>query len=412
MNAKIQISSPLINGKVHLSGSKSISNRLIILQALSGHSNELKNLSDSDDTTVLQKALSAKDTTINVGIAGTAMRFLTAYYALRGSEVILTGASRMKERPIKGLVDALSSLGANIEYMEIEGFPPLKIKGGNLKGGILQMKADVSSQFISAILMIAPYFEKGIQLKLIGEVLSRPYIEMTLNLMEKQGVPYQWVEDTISILPGNYQNNITQVESDWSSISYIFELVALSDSGYIQLTQVDECSIQGDQEGMRYFELLGVDSNIEQGVLTLRKKSDFELPKLLELDCLKTPDIAQTLAATACGLGVRMKLTGLKSLPIKETDRLIALKNELEKCGAQVQIINNEALDIIPGSEFLNRSINFETYGDHRMALCLAPLALKAKQVNLNNPMVVNKSYKSYWDDLRRLSFNIEFKNK
>jgi len=412
VNAKIQISSPLINGKVHLSGSKSISNRLIILQALSGHSNELKNLSDSDDTTVLQKALSAKDTTINVGIAGTAMRFLTAYYALRGSEVILTGASRMKERPIKGLVDALSSLGANIEYMEIEGFPPLKIKGGNLKGGILQMKADVSSQFISAILMIAPYFEKGIQLKLIGEVLSRPYIEMTLNLMEKQGVPYQWVEDTISILPGNYQNNITQVESDWSSISYIFELVALSDSGYIQLTQVDECSIQGDQEGMRYFELLGVDSNIEQGVLTLRKKSDFELPKLLELDCLKTPDIAQTLAATACGLGVRMKLTGLKSLPIKETDRLIALKNELEKCGAQVQIINNEALDIIPGSEFLNRSINFETYGDHRMALCLAPLALKAKQVNLNNPMVVNKSYKSYWDDLRRLSFNIEFKNK
>ena len=408
MNAKIQIKSSLLNGKVHLTGSKSISNRLLILQALSGHKNVLKNLSDSDDTTVLQKALLSQDTTIDVGIAGTAMRFLTAYYVLRGSEVILTGASRMKQRPIKGLVDALSSLGADIEYMENEGFPPLKIKRSKLKGGFLQMRADVSSQFISSILMIAPYFEKGIQVKLIGEVLSRPYIEMTLNLMEKQGVSHQWVGDTISIFPGNYQNNITCVESDWSSISYIFELVALSDSGCIQLTQVDECSIQGDQEVMRYFDLFGVDSNIEKGVLTLRKKSSFEFPKLLEFDCLKTPDLAQTIAATACGLGLRAKLTGLKSLPIKETDRLIALKNELEKCGAQVQIINHEALDIIPGAEFLNRSLNFETYGDHRMALCLAPLALKAKSVILNNSMVVNKSYKSYWDDLRELSFNIE----
>tara|TARA_B100001093_G_scaffold91250_1_gene83396 strand:+ start:6046 stop:7305 length:1260 start_codon:yes stop_codon:yes gene_type:complete len=407
VNAKIEITSPLINGKIHLTGSKSISNRLLIIQALSGHKNVLKNLSDSDDTTVLQKALSSQDTTIDVGIAGTAMRFLTAYYALRGSEVILTGASRMKQRPIKGLVDALCSLGADIEYIEHKGFPPLKIKGGNLKGGLLQMKADISSQFISAILMIAPYFEKGIQLKLIGEVLSRPYIEMTLNLMEKQGVTYQWVGDTISIIPGTYQNNITRVESDWSSISYMFELVALSDSGCIQLTQVDEHSVQGDKEGMRYFDLLGVDSTIEEGVLTLRKRSGVELPKFLELDCLKTPDLAQTLAATACGLGVRMKLTGLKSLPIKETDRLMALKNELEKCGAQVQIINNEALDIIPGVELLNRSFNFETYGDHRMALSLAPLALKAKSVTLNNPMVVNKSYKSYWEDLKILSFNI-----
>ena len=408
MKANIQIKNPLINGKVHLTGSKSISNRLLILQALSGHNNILKNLSDSDDTIALQKALSSEETIIDVGIAGTAMRFLTAYYTLSDSVVVLTGDARMKQRPIKGLVDALSSLGADIKYMENKGFPPLKIKGGNLKGGMLQMQADVSSQFISAILMIAPYFEKGIQLKLTGEVLSRPYIEMTLNLMEKQGVSHYWVDDTISILPGNYQNNINRVESDWSSISYMFELVALSDSGCIQITQVDECSVQGDQEVMNYFELLGVDSNIEQSVLTLRKKSSFELPKLLELDCLKTPDLAQTLAATSCGLGVRMKLTGLKSLPIKETDRLMALKNELEKCGAQVHIINNEALDIIPCTELLNRSFNFETYGDHRMALCLAPLALKAKSVTLNNPVVVNKSYKSYWEDLKTLSFNIE----
>ena len=408
MNAKIKIKSPLINGKVHLTGSKSISNRLLILQALSGFKNELKNLSDSDDTTVLQKALCSQDTTIDVGIAGTAMRFLTAYYALRGSEVILTGATRMKHRPIKGLVDALCFLGADIEYLENEGFPPLKIRGGKLKGGLLQMKADVSSQFISAILMIAPYLEKGIQLNLIGDILSRPYIEMTLNLMEKQGVPYQWVGDTITIFPGAYQNNIVRVESDWSSISYMFELVALSDSGCIQLTQVDECSVQGDQEGMYYFELLGVDSNIEQGVLTLRKKSSFELPKLLELDCLKTPDLAQTLAATACGLGVQMKLTGLKSLPNKETDRLMALKNELEKCGAKVIITNNESLEVNPGSIHASQSFNFETYGDHRMALSLAPLALKCKSVTLNNPEVVNKSYRTFWEDLRNMSFDIQ----
>ena len=408
MNAKIQIKSPLINGKVHLTGSKSISNRLLIFQALSGFKNELKNLSDSDDTTVLQKALCSQETTIDVGIAGTAMRFLTAYYALRGSEVILTGATRMKHRPIKGLVDALCLLGADIEYLENEGFPPIKIRGGKLKGGLLQMKADVSSQFISAILMIAPYFEKGIQLNLIGEILSRPYIEMTLNLMEKQGVPYQWVGNTITILPGAYQNNIARVESDWSSISYMFELVALSDSGCIQLTQVDECSVQGDQEGMYYFELLGVDSNIEQGVLTLRKKPSFELPKLLELDCLKTPDLAQTLAATACGLGVQMKLTGLKSLPNKETDRLMALKNELEKCGAKVKITNNESLEVNAKSIDASQNFNFETYGDHRMALSLAPLALKCKSVTLNNPEVVNKSYRTFWEDLRNMSFDIQ----
>jgi 3-phosphoshikimate 1-carboxyvinyltransferase len=277
-----------------------------------------------------------------------------------------------------------------------------------LQGGVLQLKSDISSQFISALLMVGPYFEKGLQLELQGAIISRSYIEMTLNLMKKQGASHQWEGHKISILPGGYQTNISQVESDWSSISYLFELVALSDSGCIQLTQVDQHSVQGDQEGMRYFELLGVDSTIEQGVLTLRKRSGFELPKLLEFDCLKTPDLAQTLAATACGLGVRMKLTGLKSLPIKETDRLMALKNELEKCGAKVQIINNEGLDIIPGVELLNRSFNFETYGDHRMALCLAPLALKAKSVTLNNPMVVNKSYKSYWEDLKILSFNIE----
>lgn len=408
MKAKIQIETKTLKGNLKLTGSKSISNRLLILQALSGNMSPLNNLSNSDDTTVLLKALSSKESTVDVGIAGTAMRFLTAYLAIQESEFILTGASRMKERPIKDLVDALTNLGAEIDYVEKEGYPPLNIKGKKLQGGDLSIKADVSSQFISAILMISPYFEKGIRLRLEGEVLSRPYIEMTLNLMQQQGVGHTWIGNTITILPGAYLDQVRDVESDWSSISYIFQLVALSESAEISLKQVDKVSVQGDQEGMNYFKLLGVDSSIDNGELILRKQDHFNRPQILEFDCTKTPDLAQTLAATTCALGIPMNIKGLKSLPIKETDRLMALKVELEKCGAEVKIINNEALEIIPGPEFSDKDFNFETYGDHRMALCLAPLALKANSVSLNNPKVVNKSYKSYWDDLKALNFDIE----
>ena len=408
MKVKIQTETKKLSGNLKLTGSKSISNRLLILQALSGKMSPLSNLSNSDDTTVMLKALSTKEGTIDIGIAGTAMRFLTAYLAIQDADFILTGASRMKERPIKDLVDALRSLGADIGYLEKDGYPPLSIKGKKLIGGALSIKADTSSQFISAILMISPYFEKGIQLQLVGEVLSRPYIEMTLNLMQRQGVNHEWVGDTITVLPGAYTDQVSEVESDWSSISYVFELAALSESAEISLERVDQVSVQGDQEGMNYFKKLGVDSSIDNGVLTIRKQTDFIRPELLEFDCTKTPDLAQTLAATTCALGIPMNITGLKSLPIKETDRLMALKVELEKCGAQVTIVDNEALEIIPGPAFSDKDFTFETYGDHRMALCLAPLALVSNSVTLNNPRVVNKSYKSYWDDLTSLGFNVQ----
>jgi 3-phosphoshikimate 1-carboxyvinyltransferase len=407
MKTKIQIGNKNISGSLSLSGSKSISNRLLILQALSGQMSPLKNLSNSDDTLVLQKALSSSSSTIDVGIAGTAMRFLTSYSTIQDSEIILTGAHRMKERPIKDLVDALRVLGAEITYLENEDFPPMRINGKNLKGGALSINADISSQFISALLMVAPYFEKGIQLELVGEVLSRPYIEMTLNLMQRQGVSHRWEGNTISISPGVYQNIIKEVESDWSSISYWFEIIALSDSGEIQISQVDENSVQGDQKVMDFFQSLGVSSRIDKGVLSLAKKTNFKLPEYIEFDCVETPDLAQTLAATACGLGLNMMLTGLKNLPLKETNRLVALKVELEKCGAAIKIINNEALEIISGERFSSKDFNFETYGDHRMALCLAPLALKAKSVIVDDAEVINKSYKSYWEDLKRLSFDI-----
>ena len=408
MKVKIQTETKKLSGNLKLTGSKSISNRLLILQALSGKMSPLSNLSNSDDTTVMLKALSTKEGTIDIGIAGTAMRFLTAYLAIQDADFILTGASRMKERPIKDLVDALRSLGADIGYLEKDGYPPLSIKGKKLIGGALSIKADTSSQFISAILMISPYFEKGIQLQLVGEVLSRPYIEMTLNLMQRQGVNHEWVGDTITVLPGAYTDQVSEVESDWSSISYVFELAALSESVEISLERVDQVSVQGDQEGMNYFKKLGIDSNIDNGVLTIRKQTDFIRPELLEFDCTKTPDLAQTLAATTCALGIPMNISGLKSLPIKETDRLMALKVELEKCGAQVTIVDNEALEIIPGPSFSDKDFTFETYGDHRMALCLAPLALVSNSVTLNNPRVVNKSYKSYWDDLTSLGFNVQ----
>ena len=408
MKVKIQTETKKLSGNLKLTGSKSISNRLLILQALSGKMSPLSNLSNSDDTTVMLKALSTKEGTIDIGIAGTAMRFLTAYLAIQDADFILTGASRMKERPIKDLVDALRSLGADIGYLEKDGYPPLSIKGKKLIGGALSIKADTSSQFISAILMISPYFEKGIQLQLVGEVLSRPYIEMTLNLMQRQGVNHEWVGDTITVLPGAYTDQVSEVESDWSSISYVFELAALSESAEISLERVDQVSVQGDQEGMNYFKKLGIDSNIDNGVLTIRKQTDFIRPELLEFDCTKTPDLAQTLAATTCALGIPMNISGLKSLPIKETDRLMALKVELEKCGAQVTIVDNEALEIIPGPAFSDKDFTFETYGDHRMALCLAPLALVSNSVTLNNPRVVNKSYKSYWDDLTSLGFNVQ----
>jgi 3-phosphoshikimate 1-carboxyvinyltransferase len=407
VKTKVLIENKNIRGSLSLSGSKSISNRLLILQALSGQMSPLKNLSNSDDTLVLQKALSLNSSTIDVGIAGTAMRFLTAYSAIQDSEIILTGAQRMKERPIKDLVDALRLLGAEISYLEKEGFPPMKINGKNLIGGALSIKADISSQFISAILMIAPYFEKGIQLELVGEVLSKPYIEMTLNLMQRQCVSHSWEGNTISISPGVYQNTIKEVESDWSSISYLFEILALSDSGEIQISQVDENSVQGDQKIMDFFQFLGVESSIDKGVLSLAKKSNFKLPEYIEFDCVKTPDLAQTLAATACGLGVNMMLTGLKNLPLKETNRLVALKVELEKFGAEIKIINNEALEILPGERFTSKDLLFETYGDHRMALCLAPLALKSHSVIVDDAEVINKSYKSYWEDLKSLSFDI-----
>ena len=411
MKTRIQIDQKIINGALQLSGSKSISNRLLIIQALSGSINSIHNYSTSEDTCVLQKALSSNSSIIDIGLAGTAMRFLSAYYASRKSDVILTGSTRMKQRPIGVLVDALRLLGADISYTEKEGFPPLKIKGKPLEGGVVSMNASVSSQFITALLLISPSLKKGVQIQLSSDVLSKPYIDMTLTLMKQQGVASTWEGNRIIVPSGTYKNEIIEVESDWSSISYLFEIMALSSAGEIMVSKVDEISVQGDQKVMEFYKLFGVESSIEKGVLKLRKVEGFVQEEKIEIDCKGTPDIAQTLAATACGLGVAIKLTGLNNLPLKETNRLLALKIELEKCGAEVVITNNETLEVFPLKEFPKIDLEFETYHDHRMAMCLAPLALKAKSVLIDDLEVVNKSYKTYWEDLEKLSFNLHLQD-
>ena len=411
MKTQIQIDEKVINGALQLSGSKSISNRLLIIQALSGSVNSIQNCSTSEDTCVLQKALSSTSSIIDIGLAGTAMRFLTAYYASRKSDVILTGSARMKERPIGVLVDALRLLGADISYVEKEGFPPLKIKGKPLEGGVISMNASVSSQFITALLLISPSLKKGIQIQLSSAVLSKPYIDMTLALMKQQGVGSTWKGNTITVSPGIYKNEIIKVESDWSSISYLYEILALSEEGELEVSSVSETSIQGDKKVMKFYESFGIHSEINKGFLKLRKIKGFQQASHLTFDCIDTPDLAQTLAATACGLGVDVKLTGLNNLPLKETNRLLALKIELEKCGAEVKITNNETLEVFPKAKFPEVDLDFETYHDHRMAMCLAPLALKAKSILIDDSAVVNKSYKRYWEDLEKLSFNLHLQD-
>lgn len=407
MKAKIYISDNPHPATLQVSGSKSISNRVLIIKALAGANFNIENLSDSDDTLYLDAALNSVNPTINVGMAGTAMRFLTALFAISSGERVLTGDSRMKQRPIKELVEALRILGADIHYEQKEGFAPLRIVGKPLEGGALTMSANISSQFISALLLIAPYLKKGLRLKLEGEVLSKPYILMTLELMREYGARYNWHENTIDVFPGAYLNKTTYIESDWSSVSYLYQIVALSKEAQIEVEYVNKNSLQGDSIVSEYYKQFGVQTVWAEHSVLLKKIRDFSAPTYMEFDCTSTPDLAQTIAATAVGLGIHIKIKGLYNLPLKETDRLKALQTELKKCNCEVLVHNQSELEIIPSIEQDKLVLEFKTYKDHRMAMCLAPLALKFPQVIIDDAEVVNKSYKSYWDHLKNLSFDI-----
>jgi 3-phosphoshikimate 1-carboxyvinyltransferase len=336
------------------------------------------------------------------------MRFLTAYFAhLEGREVMLTGSQRMQERPIKILVEALRSIGASIAYEKKEGYPPIIIKGKKLTGGKVTLPADISSQYISALLLIGPILEHGIQLDLVGKITSVPYINMTLSLLNNIGVQTEFKRQSIRVEPQKKPRLKTQiVESDWSSASYYFSIVALSDESEIHLTSYKQNSLQGDRVLREIYSKLGVSSSIEGQTLIL-KKEKVDLADVLEWDLSKTPDIAQTIAVSCYGLGVGCKLWGLHTLKIKETDRLQALYNELTKLGAQVKV-THESLELEAGSNFI-ADLSLPTYNDHRMAMAFAPLALKVP-LTIENAEVVSKSYPTFWKDLEQINFNINYR--
>ncbi len=394
---------------IQISGSKSESNRLLILQALFPNL-KIQNLSNSDDSKVLRQALGNSSGIIDIGHAGTAMRFLTAYYAtLENADVILTGSLRMKERPIKVLVDALKDLGADIEYLENPGFPPLKIRGRTLQKNLVSISAQISSQYITALMLIASKIHDGLKINLDGEVSSLPYIEMTLTILQQLGISAEFNNNQIYVpCIKNIQDSTRTVESDWSSASYFYSIVALSDTLKINLGNFKPNSLQGDSKLASIYQLLGVKTEYDSCNNTIMlSKSKGEISNFLKLDLMDTPDLAQTIAVTCFGLGITCRLIGLHTLKIKETDRLLALKTELEKLGAGV-LIDADSLHLEAASE-VHQNVDIETYEDHRMAMAFAPLALKFP-ILINDPNVVSKSYPSFWTDLEKLGFSTIFK--
>ncbi len=401
---------PSKNIKINIGGSKSESNRMLILQAQFPNIS-IENLSDSDDTAVLQKALKIEKGTVDIHHAGTAMRFLTAYFSAKeGVEITLTGSQRMQERPIKILVDALKNLGADIEYLKNEGFPPLKIKGKSLQKEEVKINANISSQYISALMLVAPMLPEGLKIYLEGKTTSVPYIEMTLSLLKNIGITGEFKEYTITIPSAqSIENRELIVESDWSSASYFYSLVALSEKMEITIGSFSEESLQGDSALVNIYDVLGVKTvfNTSEKTITLSKKNS-ELPDSLMLDLSNTPDLAQTIAVSCFGMGLSCNLTGLHTLKIKETDRLLALKNELEKLGATVQVDENSLT--LEKSTQINSNISIETYQDHRMAMAFAPLALKTNLV-IKNSEVVSKSYPNFWKDIKKIGIECDFDN-
>ena len=447
-----------VNSSIVLPSSKSISNRALAIGALAGSIASITNLSDCDDTEVMQRWLTERPSTVDVGAAGTSMRFSTALLAVGQGEHVITGSERMKNRPIKILVDALRRLGADISYVEKEGYPPLRIVGkGGLSYGSVSLPGNVSSQYISALMMIGPYLKDGLILTLTDKVISRPYIEMTMSLMRQFGAKVYWdcssdesngivdeycnsnstvdepchsngtvdeslesnsaddkstESNVIIVEPGRYAVKSFNVESDWSAASYWYEMVALSSEGdaRVLLPGLYEDSLQGDSKGREVFSLLGVKTEYtKDGVLLSKKTREVDT---LEYDFVKMPDLAQTFVVTCCMLGVPFHFTGLESLKIKETDRIVALKNEMAKLGFDLEDRNDSELlwdgrrRALTAEEY--DSVAIDTYEDHRMAMAFAPVALVNGSIRINNPHVVSKSYPRYWDNLLTAGFQFE----
>ncbi len=401
----MQITAPShIEGTIQLPASKSISNRVLIIKALSGIDMAIENLSDCDDTRVVLDAIESEQNIFDIGAAGTAMRFLTAYFTNKKGEWQITGSERMKQRPIKILVDALYLLGANIEYTEKEGFPPLYIYGSPLEGGEIKLDGGVSSQYISALLMVAPYMKKGLKLSLHGNVISKPYILLTLKIMEQFGVKYTWSKSAITIEPQQYKPVKFVVESDWSAASYWYEMLAICGEGEVLLKGLGRHSLQGDAIVAELFSALGVETNYTKEGAVIRYNGETTDKKMI-YNFVEQPDLVQTFVVTCCMLGVPFEFSGLQSLKIKETDRIEALITEMAKLGYVLKETEEAVLSWDGIKKKSENEISIKTYNDHRMAMAFAPIALKVKHLNIENPEVVTKSYPTFWDDLKKVGF-------
>ena len=403
MDFLISHTSKSINADLILPPSKSISNRALIIQALCQSKPKLLNLSKSSDTQLLTQALQTNSKTIDIGDAGTSMRFLTAYLSQQEGSYILTGSDRMKERPIGHLVEALNSIGADINYLEKDGFPPLAINGKSLEGEKLDISASVSSQFVSAILLIAPTLKKGLSLSLKDDLLSKPYIKMTLDIMRYFGIQSTWTNNTIQVEPQNYVPKELKIESDWSALAFILQAMSIAKSAEVCITGLSKDSWQGDSYVLSLFEKFGIQHKFDCNKLYL-KKFNKNLNGDYNVNLKDNPDLAQAYCCTLSALSKSSKINGLKNLKLKESNRLKALHTELKKIGQQSHYTEDtlqleESVLHIPTE-------SFDSHNDHRMAMCLSPLALLF-EIQIKNVEVVNKSYPSYWNDLKKMGFII-----
>lgn len=395
-----------LKATVNLPASKSISNRVLILNALSLNTEPVENLSDCEDTQVIIDAFNSKSNLFDVKGAGTAMRFLTAFLAGMDGEWIVQGSKRMHERPIYPLVDTLKSIGADIEYLKNEGYPPLKIKGKRLSGGEVQVPGNISSQFISALMMVAPTMEKGLIINIQDEIISKPYIVLTAKLMEEYGVHLKWEGNRIRIKPQSYKPVSFKVESDWSAASYWYAMASLSAQAEVTLLGLYPNSCQGDANLVNLFKDLGVSTEFVSNGVVIRKKGR-PIKKFFH-NFIYEPDLAQTFVAACCFQHVPFIFSGLQSLRIKDTDRIAALRREMKKLGFVLRETDSEMLEWDGECCFVEENAVMDTYDDHRMAMSLALAAIPFKSVTMNDPQVVSKSYPNFWEDLRKAGFRIE----
>tara|TARA_B100002052_G_scaffold296903_1_gene326335 strand:- start:94 stop:1329 length:1236 start_codon:yes stop_codon:yes gene_type:complete len=396
--------------KIIISGSKSESNRVLILKYLFNTDIIIDNLSSSDDTKVLSKALENQTGIVDIDHAGTAMRFLTSLFAVTNKKnIILTGSDRMLQRPVEELVNSLKSLGADIIYEKEIGYPPLRFNGFNQTNKLIELRSDISSQFASSLMLVAPYLNDGLQIKLVGNIFSKPYILLTCEILKRFGFSCIINKDEIKIKP-NKKVSIKNysVESDWSSASYLYSIVALSGID-LKLSSFKSNSLQGDSKLSKLYENFGVKTYFKNDEIILKRSKSHRMKKFIELDLIDNPDLAQTIIVTSLGLSIHTKLTGLNTLKIKETDRLVALKNEISKFNTDV-IIDDQSIEINNFPKVLPENIEIDTYHDHRMALAFSPLSVLVKLV-INDYGVISKSFPEYWTILQKLNFDLEFDN-